>query len=191
VPPKRKCASSSAGDRRRAAHGAPTVANAIAGDRHRAARPAHRATMEMTMRFMMLMIPKGYEKEVPQAMPDAEAVGAMMKYNEELRKAGVLLALDGLQPPATGKRVTFSGGKHKVTDGPFAETKEAIGGYWVIRCKSQDEAVGWATRCPVSGDAVIEIRRVHEFADFPADVQQAAAKFPDVQGQHGAQSAAS
>ena len=71
------------------------------------------------MRFMMLMIPKGYEKAAPGAMPDPEAVAAMMKYNESLQKAGVLLALDGLHPPSEGARVSFSGGKPKVTDGPF------------------------------------------------------------------------
>jgi hypothetical protein len=80
------------------------------------------------MRFMMLMIPKGYEKAEPGAMPDAKAVAAMMAYNESLQKAGVLLALDGLHPPSTGARVSFSGGKPKVTDGPFPEAKEAVGG---------------------------------------------------------------
>src|SRR5258708_12603460 len=80
------------------------------------------------MRFMMLMIPKGYEKAQPGAMPDAKAVAAMMKYNQALQKAGVLLALDGLHPPSMGARVTFSGGKPKVTDGPFTEAKEVIGG---------------------------------------------------------------
>ena len=136
------------------------------------------------MRFMMLMIPNGYEKEVPGAMPDARIVGAMMKYNEELRKAGVLLAIDGLQPPSMGKRVAFAGGKPTVTDGPLPRRKEAVGGYWMIQAKSIDEAAAWASRCPAPGDAVIEIRQVHEFADFPADVQQAAANFPDVQAQH-------
>jgi hypothetical protein len=137
------------------------------------------------MRFMMLMIPKGYESAAPGAMPKAEAIVAMMKYNAELQKAGVLLALDGLLPPSTGKRVSFAGGKPKVIDGPFAEAKEAVGGYWMIQCNSQDEAVEWAKRCPASDDEVIEIRRVHEFADFPADVQQAAGEFRAVQAQHG------
>src|SRR4051794_8422131 len=85
---------------------------------------------DVNMRFMMLMIPKGYENAEPGTMPSAEAVAAMMKYNEALRQAGVLLALDGLHPPSTGVRVTFSGGKPKVTDGPFAEVKEVLGGYW-------------------------------------------------------------
>jgi len=99
------------------------------------------------MRFMMLMIPKGYEKAQPGAMPDAKAVAAMMKYNEALQKAGVLLALDGLHPPSMGARVTFAGGKPKVTDGPFTEAKEVVGGYWMIQVKSKEEAVEWASRC--------------------------------------------
>src|SRR5436309_7206524 len=85
------------------------------------------------MRFMMLMIPKGYEKAAPGTMPDAKAVAAMMKYNEDLQKAGVLLTLDGLHPPSMGARVSFSGGKPKVTDGPFIEAKEVVGGYWMIQ----------------------------------------------------------
>ena len=84
------------------------------------------------MRFMLMMIPKGYENAKPGAMPNAKAVEAMMKYNESLQKAGVLLTLDGLHPPSMGARVTFSGGKPKVIDGPFAEAKETLGGYWII-----------------------------------------------------------
>src|SRR5512134_2141771 len=108
------------------------------------------------MRFMMLMIPKGYETAPPGAMPDAKAVTAMMKYNEELQKAGVLLALDGLHPPSMGARVSFEGGKPTVTDGPFPETKEVLGGYWMIRVNSKQEAIEWAKRCPASGNEVIE-----------------------------------
>jgi hypothetical protein len=136
------------------------------------------------MRFMMLMIPKGYEKAAPGTMPDAKAVAAMMKYNDELQKAGVLLSLDGLQPPSMGARVSFSGGKPRVTDGPFIETKEVLGGYWMIKVNSKQEAIEWASRCPASDNEVIEIRQVHEFSDFPADVQEAAAKFPELQAQH-------
>ena len=112
------------------------------------------------MRFMMLMIPKGYEKAVAGTVPDAKAVEAMMKYNESLQKAGVLLALDGLHPPSMGARVSFPGGKPKVTDGPFAEAKEVIGGYWMIEVKSMNEAVEWAKRCPAGENEVIEIRPV-------------------------------
>ena len=137
------------------------------------------------MRFMMLMIPKGYEKAAPGTMPDAKAVAAMMKYNDSLQKAGVLLALDGLQPPSMGARVTFSGGKPTVTDGPFAEAKEVLGGYWMIQVKSKEEAIEWAKRCPGSDNEMIEVRQVHEFADFPADVQEAAAKFPELLNKSG------
>ena len=137
------------------------------------------------MRFMMLMIPKGYEKAAPGAMPDAKAVEAMMKYNEALLKAGVLLSLDGLHPPSMGSRVSFSGGKPKVTDGPFIEAREVLGGYWMIQVKSKQEAVEWATRCPASDNEIIEIRQVQEFSDFPGDVQEAAAGFSDMQAEAG------
>jgi len=126
------------------------------------------------MRFMMLMIPKGYESSPPGTVPPADAVAAMMKYNESLRKAGVLIALDGLHPPSMGARVSFAGGKPKVTDGPFAEAKEVLGGYWMIQVRSRDEAIAWASRCPASENEVIEIRQVQEFEDFPPDVQKAA-----------------
>lgn len=137
------------------------------------------------MRFMMLMIPRGYEKAAPGTVPDAKAVAAMMKYNESMRKAGVLLARDGLHPPSMGARVSLSGGKPTVTDGPCIETKEVLGGYWMIQVKSKEEAVEWASRCPASDNAVIEIRQVQEFSDFPADVKEAAAKFPEMQAQSG------
>jgi hypothetical protein len=133
----------------------------------------------------MLMMPKGYEKAQPGTMPDANAVAAMMKYNEALQKAGVLLALDGLHPPSMGARVTFSGGKPEVTDGPFTEAKEVIGGYWMIQAKSKAEAVEWASRCPASDNEVIELRQVMEMSEFPADVQKAATGFSELQGQTG------
>jgi hypothetical protein len=133
------------------------------------------------MRFMMLMIPKGYEIAKPGTMPDAKAVESMMKYNETLQKAGVLLALDGLTPPSEGARVSFAGGKPKVTDGPFAEAKEVLGGYWMIQVKSREEAIEWATRCPAGPNETIEIRQVQELADFPPDVQAVAQKYPEMQ----------
>ena len=132
------------------------------------------------MRFMLLMIPKGYGEAAPGAMPDADAVAAMMKYNESLEKAGVLLALDGLHPPSMGARVSFAGGKPRVTDGPRIEASEVLGGYWMIDVASKEEAVAWASRCPASGDEVIEVRQVQEFSDFPADVQEAAAGFAEL-----------
>ena len=132
------------------------------------------------MRFMMLMIPKGYEAAAPDTVPDARAVAAMMKYNESLQKAGVLLALDGLHPPATGARVSFRGGKPQVADGPFTEAKEVVGGYWLIQVRSREEAIEWASRCPASDNEVIEVRQVQEVEDFPADVQKELAKFPEL-----------
>jgi len=134
------------------------------------------------MRFMMLVIPKGYETAATDAVPDAQAVERMMRYNEDLAKAGVLLSLDGLAPPSAGVRVSFKGGKPKVTDGPFAEAKECVGGYWMIQVKSQDEAIEWAKRAPMSDNEIIEVRRVQEMEDFPADVQKAAAGFEDLRG---------
>ncbi len=124
------------------------------------------------MRFMLLMIPKGYEQATPGTLPEAEAVAAMMKYNESLQGAGVLITADGLHPPSMGARVSFSAGKPKVSDGPFAEAKEVLGGYWMIDVRSRDEAIEWASRCPASDNEVIEVRQVQEFADFPSDVQQ-------------------
>ena len=133
------------------------------------------------MRFMMLMIPKGYEKAEPGAMPDANAVAAMMKYNESLQKAGVLLALECLHPPSMGVRVSFTGGKPKVSDGPFAEAKEVLGGYWMIQVKSREEAIQWASRCPASPNETIEIRQVLEMTDFPAELQKVAEGFTEMQ----------
>ena len=133
------------------------------------------------MRFMMLMIPKGYESATPGTVPDAAAVAAMMKYNEALQKAGVLLALDGLHPPSMGARVTFEGGKPKVTDGPFAEAKEVLGGYWMIQVRSREEAIEWAKRCPGGPNEIVEVRQVQEMSDFPADVQKAAEGFEQIQ----------
>lgn len=132
------------------------------------------------MRFMLLMIPDGYAAAQPERMPDAKAVEAMTKYNESLKEAGVLLSLDGLHPPSGGARVTFkNGGRPQVSHGPFSDTKEALGGYWMIRVGSQQEAIDWASRCPVSHDAVIEIRQVFEMEEFPEDVQKAAGDFPE------------
>ena len=140
------------------------------------------------MRFMMLMIPKGYESAAPGAAPPADRVAAMMRYNESLQKAGVLLALDGLHPPSMGARVTFPHGKAKVTDGPFAEAKEVLGGYWMINARSLEEAVAWASRCPASENETIEVRQVQEMEDFPADVQAAAAGFDAIQRHPSARS---
>lgn len=137
------------------------------------------------MRFMMLMIPLGYESAAPGTQPDPERVAAMMRYNEALKEAGVLITLDGLHPPSSGARVSFAGGKPVVTDGPFTESKEVLGGYWMIQVKSRDEAIAWASRCPASANEIIEIRQVQEMSDFPPDVQKAAAGLPEMQAEVG------
>jgi hypothetical protein len=124
------------------------------------------------MRFMMLMIPKGYESAQPGAMPTPEQVAAMMAYNNDLKRAGVLLALDGLHPPSMGARVSFEHGQATVTDGPFAEVKEVVGGYWMIQVKSRAEAIEWAKRIPGSPNEVVEVRQVQEFEDFPPEIQR-------------------
>jgi hypothetical protein len=137
------------------------------------------------MRFMMLMIPLGYETAPPDVQLDPERVSAMMKYNKALKEAGVLITLDGLHPPSMGARVSFAGGKPVVTDGPFTEAKEVLGGYWMIDVNSKAEAIAWAKRCPASNNEIIEIRQVHEMSDFSPEVQQAAAGFTELQAKSG------
>jgi hypothetical protein len=131
------------------------------------------------MRFMMLMIPSVYQsnngkKAGADFTPPADAVEQMMKYNEKLAKAGALISLDGLHSPATAARVSFSGGKYRVTDGPFAESKEVLGGYWIIQAKSRQEAIKWAEEVPAADGDTIEIRQIFDPSDFPEDVQKAA-----------------
>jgi hypothetical protein len=122
------------------------------------------------MRFMMFMYP-GIEEEDWE--PSAEDVAAMGRYNDELRKAGMLLSLDGLQPPTEGARIRFEDDQPTVTDGPFAEAKEVVGGYWLIQARDKAEAVEWAGRCPAGRGDMIEVRRVFEMDDFPQEVQEA------------------
>ena len=124
------------------------------------------------MRFMMIV--KASKESEAGMMPPAELMEAMGRFNEELVKAGVLLAGEGLQPSSKGARVRFSGGRRTVIDGPFAETKELIAGFWLLQVKSKEEAIEWAKRCPAphgeGNDTELEIRQVFEAADFPADV---------------------
>ncbi len=131
------------------------------------------------MRFMMLMIPAGYESAPPGIDLDPEAVARMMKYNDDLQKAGVLRALDGLHPPSSGARVSFKGGEPMVTDGPFAEAKEVVGGYWIIEVASREEAIDWAKRCPAGDNEVIEVRQIQEMDDYSEPVQDVVRKYPD------------
>jgi hypothetical protein len=120
------------------------------------------------MRFMLLMVPDGYAEAPPGTVPDAAAIAKMMKYNEELGRAGVLLALDGLHPPSMGARVTFAGGKATIRDGPFSEA-----------VRSREEALEWAARCPAGERDTIEVRQVLELADFSADVEAAVSSLRD------------
>jgi hypothetical protein len=138
------------------------------------------------MRFMMLMIPLGYETASPDAEPSPDRVAAMMRYNERLRKAGVLITLEGLHPPSAGARVSFANGKPVVTDGPFAEAKEVLGGYWMIDVASREEAIAWAMKCPAAANEIIEIRQVQELTDFSAELQDVARRLPEMQGRPAA-----
>ena len=132
------------------------------------------------MRFMMLMIPLGYETAPKEIDLDPERVAAMMAYNQALKDAGVLITLDGLHPPSMGARVSFATGVPVVTDGPFTEAKEVLGGYWMIDVASREEAIAWASKCPASANEIIEIRQVQEMTDFPPEVQEAAAGFAEL-----------
>lgn len=129
------------------------------------------------MRFMMMVIPKGYESAAPDAVPSAQALAKKQQYNKALQKAGVLLALDGLFPPPTGARISYTDGKATVTDGPSVEANEGMGGYWIIQVRSREEAIEWAKRAPMTDNEVIEVRQIHEMPDFPEDVQKVAEGF--------------
>ena len=120
------------------------------------------------MRFMMLMIPALYQgrKVDPGFVPDPKKMEAMSKFNEELGKAVKILSLNGLHPVNVGARVAFGQGKPIVTDGPFIETKEVLGGYWLVEARSKEELVTWMQRCPAEPGDVIEIRQVFDLADF-------------------------
>lgn len=132
------------------------------------------------MRFMMLMIPLGYETAPPDVQLDPERVAAMMRYNEALKDAGVLITLEGLHPPSMGARVSFATGEPMVTDGPFTEVKEVLGGYWMIEVASRAEAIAWAKKCPAAPNEIIEIRQVQEIADYSPEVQEVVAGFGDL-----------
>ncbi|MEZ5312331.1 MAG: YciI family protein [Thermoanaerobaculia bacterium] len=125
------------------------------------------------MRYMMIMFPDVYRNAKAGWTPDLASIESMRKYNEELGRAGVLQALDGLTPPATmSARVTFRDGKSTVTDGPFTEAKEIVGGFWIIDVKSREEALDWAARIPGSENEMVEVRRLFDVTDFPAEVQE-------------------
>lgn len=135
------------------------------------------------MRFLLLMIPKGYERAAAAVLPTAEQIAAMMRFNEELTKAGVLRALDGLHPPASSVRVRFANGKPEVQPGPFHETTEAVGGYWILETRTRDEAIEWATRCPAGDGDVIEVRQIQSLEDFePGSVPEVSAALKAIGG---------
>ncbi|HKS53608.1 MAG TPA: YciI family protein [Pseudonocardiaceae bacterium] len=119
------------------------------------------------MRFMVLV--KATEDSEAGVLPSKEMLAAMGRYNEELVKAGVMLAGEGLQASSKGARVRFDGNKRTVTDGPFTETKELIAGFWLIQAASKEEAIEWVSRAPFDGGTEIEVRQVFEASDFPAD----------------------
>jgi len=133
---------------------------------------------------MMLMIPKGYESAAPDAVQelDAARVEAMMAFNQALQDAGVLRGLEALHPPSRGARVSFAGGRPTVTDGPFPEAREVVGGYWLIDVASLAEAIAWAKRCPAADNELIEIRQLQEMEDYSAEVREAAAGFDEMRG---------
>jgi len=132
------------------------------------------------MRWMILVIPKGYESAEPDTTPDPAQLKAMQAYNKELFDAGILRAMDGLDAPAAGARVTFDTGKPVVKDGPFAEAKEVLGGYWLIEVGSKEEAVGWAKRAPMSPNEILEVRKVHDYKDWPAEMRGDVDQFLDL-----------
>lgn len=131
------------------------------------------------MRFLMMMIPAGYQgaagqKVTAEFAPEPEAVSKMMAYNEELGKAGALLALDGLTHPSQGYRVSYKGGQPKVSDGPFAESKEVVGGFWIIQTNTKEEAIEWAKKVPVADeDDIVELRPIFGDEDYPEEIKEA------------------
>ncbi len=122
------------------------------------------------MRFMVIV--KANAETEAGKLPSTELLTAMGKYNEDLVKAGVMLAGEGLQPSSKGARIKFSGSKRTVVDGPFAESKELIAGFWLWQCRSKEEAIEWAKRCPnpTGEESVLEIRQVFETDDFGAEL---------------------
>ena len=127
------------------------------------------------MRFMMLLPAPPEALEEWAGEPKREVVTAMRKFNQEMTKAGVMLAAEGLHATSKGSRIRVSGGKRVVTDGPFTEAKEVIAGFWIIQVKSKEEALEWAKRCPLPENGLIEIRQVFENYDFPPELQKKSA----------------
>ncbi len=136
------------------------------------------------MRFMLLMIPKGYETAEPGTMPeDMAALEAMMAYNRSLSEAGILRAGEGLHPPSMGARISFKNRKPTITDGPFAEAKEVLGGFWIIEVASREEAIAWAARCPGADNEMIEVRQIQDAEDWPEEMRPQLEEWDKMRGQ--------
>jgi hypothetical protein len=159
----------------------------VLGTNGRTIRPAEK---ENPMRFMMLMYPGPQAETEVSPIPAGDAgqqlLNDMMAFNRRMVEAGILLGGDGLKPTRKGARVKYGGrGSVTVIDGPFTETKEVLGGYWMIQVKSREEAIEWAKRAPMGNNEIIELRQVQEMSDFPEDVQKAAEGFEQMQKQAG------
>jgi len=131
------------------------------------------------MRFLLLMIPDVYQGAKGQTLssdfsPGADDVAKMMKFNEDLARSGVLISLDGLHPTSKGARVSFRSGQPSLTRGPFVGVRDVVGGYWMIKTDSLEDAIQWARRCPARDGDIIEIRQVFEISDFPEETQKVA-----------------
>ncbi|HEY8309127.1 MAG TPA: YciI family protein [Gemmatimonadaceae bacterium] len=123
---------------------------------------------------MMMVFPRANDSAAPDALSSAEAVAKMMQYNTALQKAGVMLALDGLLPPSTGARISYTGGKATVIHGPYEDTRDVVDRYWIIQARSREEAIEWARRAPMPDNAIMEVRQLQDAPDSPTDVQHAA-----------------
>ena len=124
------------------------------------------------MRFLVMVKPRATGAYEAGKMPSPELIAKMGAFNAELAKAGVLLAAEGLHPSSQGARISFAGGAPRVVDGPFAETKELVGGFWLLQVKSKAEAIEWLRRCPFEDNEEIELRQIYDVEDFTAAMQR-------------------
>jgi len=132
------------------------------------------------MRVLLLMIPKGYDLATRSTMADNVALESMMKYNDLLYKAGILLSFNALHPPISGVRIKYQGGKQIIQHSPYEGVNETLGIYWMLKVKSMDKAVEWALLCPLQEGDVIEVRRIHQTDEFSEEARAIFAKYPDV-----------
>lgn len=132
------------------------------------------------MRVLLLMIPKGYDRATELAMSDNQALESMMKYNDLLFKAGILLSFNALHPPTAGVRIKSEGGKQIIQHSPYEGISETLGIYWMLQVKSIDKAIEWALLCPLQEGDIIEVRRIHETEDFSEEARAIFEKYPDI-----------